>query len=453
MKDASPREPLSEAQFDGLVGPTHNYAGLSPGNIASEKHQGTVSNPRAAALQGIAKMRMVSSLGVQQAVLPPHPRPSLAALRLWGFRGRDEEIIAAAAKAHDGLLLRLVSSASAMWTANAATIAPSLDSDDGRVHLAVANLAAMTHRSLEAPVTESILRSIFADEAFFEVHSALPGQAAMGDEGAANHTRLATSRGVIHLFAWGRRAGVDRDPDGPKRFVARQSLEGSMAVARLLGVAGDRALFARQSAAGIDAGGFHTDVLAVGNERVFLLHEHAFANRAPLVAHLKKTLGDELCVIEASEAELPAESAIRCYPFNSQLLTLPDGTMTIVAPAEAERDVPCKRFLDRVVADTTNPVSAVRFVDLRESMQNGGGPACLRLRVALTASERAAIKAKVFGTTALFVELESWVTRHYRDRLRPEDLTDPVLARESMTALDELTQILHLGSVYDFQRA
>ncbi|MFO0662086.1 MAG: N-succinylarginine dihydrolase [Polyangiaceae bacterium] len=453
MSDPLPLEPLTEAQFDGLVGPTHNYAGLSPGNIASEKHQGSVSNPKAAAVQGIAKMRMVASLGVLQAVLPPHPRPSLAVLRQWGFRGRDEDLVAAAAKAHDGLLLRLASSASAMWTANAATVAPSRDSDDGRAHFVVANLSAMTHRSLEAPVTESILKSIFSNEDLFEVHPALPGQAAMGDEGAANHTRLVTSKGVIHLFAWGRRAGVERDPDAPKKYVARQSLEGSMSVARLLGVAGERALFARQSATGIDAGGFHTDVLGVGNERVLLIHEHAFANRVPLVNHLKKTLGDELCVVEVSEAELPAETAIRCYPFNSQLLTLPGGTMAIIAPAEAERDAACKRFLDRVVADSGNPVSEVRFVDLRESMQNGGGPACLRLRVPLTQTERSAIKARVWGNAALFVELEAWVNRHYRDRLRPEDLADPALARESMTALDELTRILQLGSVYDFQHA
>jgi succinylarginine dihydrolase len=54
-------------------------------------------------------------------------------------------------------------------------------------------------------------------------------------------------------------------------------------------------------------------------------------------------------------------------------------------------------------------------------------------------------------TPALGAELVAWVERHYRDRLVPADLCDPALARESFTALDELTGILRLGSIYDFQ--
>src|ERR1700737_3835048 len=111
--------PTQEYNFDGLVGPTHNYAGLSRGNLASARHEGQVAPPKEAALQGLAKMRLVSSLGAGQAVLPPHPRPSLRTLRALGFHGSDEEVIARAATS-DELLLRLCSSASAMWAANAA---------------------------------------------------------------------------------------------------------------------------------------------------------------------------------------------------------------------------------------------------------------------------------------------------------------------------------------------
>src|SRR5579871_2761022 len=148
---------MREHQFDGLVGPTHNYGGLSAGNVASTEHEGQVSNPRAAARQGLAKMRFVHDLGVAQAVLPPHDRPSLASLRRLGFRGSDEEVIARAAEG-DGLLLRQCSSASAMWTANAATVAPSSDTADGRVHFVPANLQQMFHRSIETPTTTRILR-------------------------------------------------------------------------------------------------------------------------------------------------------------------------------------------------------------------------------------------------------------------------------------------------------
>ena len=48
---------LREINFDGIIGPSHNYAGLSYGNLAATRNAGHVSHPRAAALQGIAKMR------------------------------------------------------------------------------------------------------------------------------------------------------------------------------------------------------------------------------------------------------------------------------------------------------------------------------------------------------------------------------------------------------------
>jgi len=193
---------MREYNFDGLVGPTHNYGGLSPGNLASAQHGGTVSHPRAAALQGLEKMRFVASLGVGQAVLPPHPRPSLKTLRALGFTGTDEELITRAAREAEHLL-RLTSSSAAMWTANAATGAPSEDTTDGRMHLTVANLQQMFHRALEAETTHAVLRAIFADERHFALHAPLPGGGHFADEGAANHTRLVTpGHRAVHLLAW-----------------------------------------------------------------------------------------------------------------------------------------------------------------------------------------------------------------------------------------------------------
>ena len=97
-------------------------------------------------------------------------------------------------------------------------------------------------------------------------------------------------------------------------------------------------------------------------------------------------------------------------------------------------------------------MTEVRYLDVRESMRNGGGPACLRLRVPMTDAEAAALGASVLFTEALDAALTKWVQAHYRDRLLPSDLADPALAREGLAALDELTRILGLGSVYDFQR-
>lgn len=440
--------PLREVQFDGLVGPTHNYGGLSPGNVASQIHGGQVSNPRAAARQGLAKMRFVRDLGVTQALLPPHDRPSIATLRTLGFIGSDEEVIASAG-AGDGFHLRICSSASAMWTANAATVAPSCDARDGRVHLVPANLQQMFHRAIEPPTTTRILRAIFRDTRRFAVHEPLPGGGQFADEGAANHTRLETSRGAVHVFAWGRCAwGAFA---GPRRYPARQTREASAAIARLHGLDPARCVFPQQSPEGIDSGAFHTDVMAVGTGRYFLMHELAFVDDARFVEELRKLLGDELVVFRASKGELPPENAVAAYPFNSQLLAVDDGTMAIVAPEDARDDAHARAFLERVVSEG-GPLWRLHFIDVRQSMQNGGGPACLRLRVPLNDEEVSALGGRVLVDDALHAELAAWVDKHYRDRLVPADLADPKLAREVMTGLDELTRILGIGAVYDFQR-
>lgn len=442
---------LAEVNFDGLVGPTHNYAGLSPGNLASQLHEGSASSPRAAALQGLAKMRLVRSLGVPQAVLPPHPRPHLGALRRLGFAGRDEDVIVAAARADGGHLLRLCSSAAAMWAANAATVAPSCDTADGRVHLTPANLVEMFHRAIEAEATHRVLSRVFADPARFVVHAPLPGGGQFADEGAANHTRLVTAgHDAVHLLAWGRAAyGGGRRPE---RFPARQTREASHALARLHRLRPDRCLFPQQAPEGIDAGAFHTDVLAVGHDDVLLVHELAFDDRGTLRDRLRALLGDGLHVEVATEEELPVSDATLRYPFNSQVVTLPTGRMAILAPADCAPGTPSRRFLERVLAGPS-PIAEAHFLDLRQSMNNGGGPACLRLRVPLTAEEQGALGARVLFDEALENDLVALVERRYRDRVVPRDLEDPAFARECLETLDELTAVLGLGSVFDFQGA
>ncbi|SEN12966.1 MULTISPECIES: N-succinylarginine dihydrolase [Stigmatella] len=440
---------MREYNFDGLVGPTHNYGGLSAGNLASTSHGGKPSHPRQAALQGLEKMRFVAGLGVGQAVLPPQPRPSLRTLRRLGFTGPDEAVITRAAREAEHLL-RLTSSAAAMWTANAATCAPSSDTGDRRMHLTPANLQQMFHRALEAETTHAVLSAIFADEARFAVHAPLPGGGQFADEGAANHTRLVTpGHAAVHLLAWGRSSW--KEFTAPQRFPARQTLEASQALARLHQLDPERTLFPQQHPEGIDAGAFHTDVVAVGNGGFLMLHERAFVDPTGLLGTLQQKLGEGFTFTVASEAELPSQDAVKAYPFNSQVLTLPDGSMAIIAPVESQETDTARRFLERVVAER-NPVKQVHYLDLRQSMNNGGGPACLRQRIVLTDEERAAVKANVFYTPELHEALAGWVTKHYRETLYPDDLKDPALARETMTALDALTRILRLGSVYDFQQ-
>jgi len=262
---------------------------------------------------------------------------------------------------------------------------------------------------------------------------------------------LAPGRLAVHVFAWGRRAFGGPAAGEPSRYPARQTREASHALARLGEVDSAHSLFPQQHPAGIDAGAFHTDVLAVGNGNVLLLHELAFVDAPGVLDDLRALVGESLVAILASEAELPLASAVAAYPFNSQLLTLPDGSMTIVAPVESSEEPRARDYLQRVV-ESGGPVKSVHHLDLRQSMENGGGPACLRQRIVLDDAERRAVKARVFWDEGLGAELETWVRKNYRDRLVAADLADPRLARENMTALDELTRILRLGNVYDFQR-
>ncbi len=441
-----------EANFDGLVGPTHNYAGLSYGNLAATSHALEISNPREAALQGLAKMRRLLSLGLDQGVLPPHERPHVPTLRALGFAGKDVEVLEAAWKSAPELV-RNVSSASAMWTANAATVCPSADSADGRIHFTPANLVAMFHRSIEPPVTSRILRAIFPEGTHFAHHEPLPANAAFGDEGAANHNRfVARDHGAegLQLFVHGRR-GFEQQ-GGPRRFPARQTREASEAIVRAHGVR--RALHVRQNPAAIDAGAFHNDVVAVANGPVFFYHERAFVDPDGLETQLRAAAPEiPFVFIRVAEKRVALGDAVRSYLFNSQLVGVPgENRMTLILPMEAKETASTASLVEELVA-AEGPIGRAEYLDVRQSMRNGGGPACLRLRVVLNDDERAALAARGLLDEALIDRLEGWVRRHYRDRLSPDDLGDPALLDESRTALDELTGILELGSIYDFQRA
>lgn len=443
-----------EVNFDGIVGPTHNYAGLSYGNLASQKHGLSVSNPKEASLQGLAKMKFLADLGLRQAVLPPQERPNLGVLRQLGFAGSDAEIIRRASR-EEPRLLAAAYSASSMWAANAATVSPSADTADGLVHFTPANLVTQLHRSIETTQTANLLKTIFRDESAFAHHDPLPASAWLADEGAANHTRLCDRYGApgIEIFVYGR-VGA-KSGDGASNFPARQTLEASAALARLHRLDPAAMVFARQDPRAIDAGAFHNDVVAVGNCNVVLYHELAYANSAQLMEEVDRKFSARsagpLYLVRVPESEVSLKEAVETYLFNSQLVSLPDGTMSLIAPTECQERPAVQECIERILA-ADNPIRSVHYLDVRQSMKNGGGPACLRLRVVLSEREVALIHPGIILTESLYAELTQWVGRHYRDRLEPEDLGDPKLADESRASLDELTRILRLGAVYPFQR-
>jgi succinylarginine dihydrolase len=410
---------LREINFDGIVGPSHNYAGLSPGNLASARNAGAIAYPRAAALQGLEKMRANIRLGLAQGLLLPHRRPDVAWLASLGtdMAGAEPHMRAAAM------------SASAMWAANAATVSPAPDTADGRCHLTVANLVTMPHRSHEWPQTLAQLRIAFANTAAFAVHGPVPPP--FGDEGAANHMRLCADHDApgIEIFVYGRSGGP---------FPARQHIEAGKAIARIHGLAQSHVLHVQQSEEAIAAGAFHNDVVAVANGHVLFAHELAFANKPGFFADIRALL-PQVEIVEVPAALVSLEDAIRSYLFNAQLVTLPEGGMALILPTEAQSVRPVWDWLEAMVAGN-GPIRALVPVDVRQSMANGGGPACLRLRVV---ADPADVDPRFMLDEAKIDGIAAIITAHWPEEIAVDALDNP----ELITKVEQswLTLVDHLG--------
>jgi len=416
--------PLVEINFDGLIGPSHNYAGLSPGNLAATRNSGAVSQPRAAALQGIAKMRANLALGLTQGILLPHARPDHRWLDSLATSYTD-------AAAH---LQAQALSASSMWAANAATVSPAPDTADGRCHLTVANLVTMPHRSHEWPGTLAQLRVAFGNDAF-RVHGTVP--APFGDEGAANHMRLCPEHDApgVEVFVYGISGGP---------FPARQHREASEAVARRHGLDPARTLFVQQSEAAIAAGAFHNDVVAVANGRVLFAHEQAFADKQGFYADLRRVM-PEVEIVEVPASAVNLADAISSYLFNAQLVTLPSGETALVLPTEA-RDTPSVwAWLQAHIAGN-GPIRHLEVVDVRQSMANGGGPACLRLRVV---ADPATIDPRFLVDAGKLDRIAALVEMHWPETIAQDEIGDPALIARIETARAALLDLLGIVELID----
>lgn len=422
---------MREVNFDGLVGPSHNYAGLSFGNVASARNAGASSSPRQAALQGVGKMRRMLDLGLPQGLLLPHDRPYTPWLRELGFAGTDAAVCAAAWSS-DPALLTNVFSASSMWTANAATVSPAADTQDGHCHLSAANLSTMLHRSIEAEETARQLRLAFQDKAHFTVHDALPAK--LADEGAANMMRLAGSHGEsgLEIFVYGVGDGG--------MFPARQSRLAGEAVARRHGLSAAGQLHVQQSQAAIEVGAFHNDVVAVANEYVLFTHEQAFECRGEVLDQIRVRI-PSVEIIEAPADRVSLADAVSSYLFNSQLVTLPDGEMALIVPAEC-RDVPSVwEWLNQSVIGRT-AITKIEIVEVRESMRNGGGPACLRLRVAMSEAALAAVDRRFLVDLTVCDRLERVIDAYWPERIATGDFGNAGLWEACWTARGALLQAL-----------
>ncbi|HET6537789.1 MAG TPA: N-succinylarginine dihydrolase [Sphingopyxis sp.] len=388
---------ICEINFDGIIGPSHNYAGLSPGNLASAHHAGRTAHPRAAALQGVEKMRHNLHLGLAQGFFMPLDRPHESWLAMLGCTSQSAEL-------H---LRAQAMSASAMWAANAATVSPAADTGDGRCHITIANLLTMPHRSHEWPGTLAQLQLAFAHAAF-AVHPPIP--APFGDEGAANHMRLCRDHADpgVEIFVYGLSGGT---------FPARQNLEASKAIARRHRLSPARTLFLRQSDAAIAAGAFHNDVVAVANQHILLTHEQAFHTKEQAYDRIRSAF-PAVEIIEIPASALSLADAIASYIFNAQLISLPQGGMALVLPTEAMNNQAARHWLEAHVR-TNGPITQLLPVDVRQSMANGGGPACLRLRVV---ADPATVDPRFLADDAKLDRIAAIIAAHWPTEIAPDDL-------------------------------
>lgn len=437
-----------EWQFDGLVGPTHNYAGLATGNLAAASNAGSASNPRLAALQGLKKMRFVRNLGVKQAFFPPHYRPLISELRRLGFSGDLGTVLDNAFRTAPGILASVYSS-SFMWAANAATVTSSVDNLDGRLHLTPANLSSHYHRSVEAQFQQKSLKSIFHNKKLFCINNALPSVDIFGDEGAANHMLINYNNNSVgfNIFVYGKSFEKTLNP---QKYLARQQLLASQSVARIHGLDLRRCLFFQQSPEAIDQGVFHNDVIALSTTSRMIVHEHAFVPE-----HQKQLrelfIGDpQLRLREVTLEELSIQDAVATYLFNSQLLELPGNKFVLVAPSECSNHAGVGRLVRNLKSEGV--LDEVHYLDVRESMRNGGGPACLRLRVVMNPEQEEAIHQGVILTEEADKKLQEWVNKYYRDRLEFSDLRDPNFVNELDAAYEALEVLIGMPGLYDDYR-
>jgi succinylarginine dihydrolase len=265
----------------------------------------------------------------------------------------------------------------------------------------------MPHRSHEWPGTSAQLKLAFANPAF-AVHGPVP--APFGDEGAANHMRLCANHGApgVEVFVYGVTGGP---------FPARQHAEASRAIARIHGVTS--ALFVQQSEDAIAAGAFHNDVVAVANENVLFAHEQAFAGKSEFYNDLKRLL-PEIEIVEVPASAVSLSDAITSYLFNAQLVTLPDGGgMALILPTEAQDNPRVWTWLETMIAGN-GPIRRLIPVDVRQSMANGGGPACLRLRVVC---DPAHVDPRFLVDHAKLDLIASVVETHWPENISPTALS------------------------------
>jgi len=433
-----PQDNLIEVQMDTLVGMTHHFGGHAKGNFASMHHKGQNSNPKQAALQGLEKMKWVLDQGVPQLVLPPQSRPHLPSLRTLGLNGSIQTQLQKLFEINPNTFAKLCSSAF-IWTANAATVIPSCDTLDHKVHLYIANLNSHLHREIESQHRLKLFREIFPHPSVFSIHPPLPSSE-LRDEGAANHTRF---EGGYHLFVYGDPTG---STPGFENIPRRQSLAAQKIIAHSAGLHHDKVLYLQQSDQALKAGVFHNDVAAVGFEHTYLCHEQAYHGGLNDLEKLQTWYNinhDHSLNLEmVSKQDLSLDDTVASYLFNTQWLSLKNHTVKVLTPTQCQQNAHASNAIDQWMHTHQN--WTFEYINLNESMNNGGGPACLRLRLPLTQNELEHVHPGVFLTQKKYEVIRQWIETYYPSHFSLSDVLDPEFRQRQKNALQALYYHLDL---------
>ena len=430
-----------EVNIDGMIGPSHHFGGLGVENKASELNRSQASSPRSAALQGLAKMELLASYGIPQFYLPPPVRPAWKWLESLGYCG-DKACVLRDCYQEQPTLLSAAYSSAFMWTANAASVSCGSDTRSKRAKIKLANLNANLHRSIEESERLPQLERMFEAVEHVDVLRGLSSSRPLSDEGAANVMRFFSRVGAggVYAFVYGNEAAESRESednskkaDGKRRRQPRQTRMASAMVARSLDLEPGDCFLIQQTSDAIDAGVFHNDVIATSHENLLFYHELAFHNSEEAVAGIKKRFlektGEKLeaCLVESSDLRL--DDAVDTYLFNSQICTDIDGGWRMFVPENCNQSESVQRTLERLQAQYPRLVS-IDYCPLAESMRNGGGPACLRLRISLTPSQIDQIPASMRISLSTLSQLRKLVETEYPEKVEPSDFVNPDFAEQ-----------------------
>lgn len=423
--------------LDALVGPSHHFGGIAFGNKASLAHQHQASNPRKAALESLEKMRLVYECGAKQLIIPPQVRPQLSTFKqLSGTRGFTKTNLDQLFQFAPQFLSALFST-SYMWQANAGIVSAACDAFDGLVHITPANLQSHFHRSEEVVQTAKQFKTLFEPIKKVKIHA--PVSMSFPDEGAANCIRFSSKKAESGLNFWVYSKSQFEHP--ATLFPARQSKEALQLIARKHKL--KHVLFAKQSEEAINAGVFHNDVIAMGIGTLLVVHKHAYDNQKKVLDDLQEqamhVLGEPLTIIEVSSRAMCLEEAVKSYVFNSQLIKKANGDIILLAPLTAKKYPSAKRLLAKLLKQSH--IKQVHYVPLEESMNNGGGPACLRLAMNLEKDIIQKIPKSYIFSIKRYHLLVEFVKTHYPDWIVLRHFKDPDFIQELHDIVKKLNNL------------